>query len=401
MHDAGAQQPLTLAECYRLALKRSEEVAIRSEQINEAEARFLQAFSGVMPKASFVLSETRQDGSGSSAFTLDRLSERRFTVSQPLFGGFKEFAAMSGSRAERRQRHFEREQAEQLLYTDVANAFYLLREQREELAALEMIRNALVSRIDELAGREELGRSRPSEVVSAEAQLRSTEAEIELVRGRETASRQLLEFLTGTPRIIGIIDPEPGLPQPRPERDYLIKVNGRPDVQAAESAWKVAERGITVAKADFWPDVDLEGSYYTERTGAAADVEWDALLMVDVPLFQGGSTVGAVRQAKSQARQAQLRYEQVQREAVLDVQDLHARLQQAISRQTALTKAHEASAENYRLLVDEYRLSLINNLDVLQALEQLQESRRELIRATYDVKRLYHGLQAATGEQPA
>ena len=90
--------PLTLSDCYALALKRSEEIAIRGELIRETEGRFLQALSTALPRASFELSEKRQDGSGGSAFTLKEVPERRFVFSQPLFSGFKEFAAVRGSR---------------------------------------------------------------------------------------------------------------------------------------------------------------------------------------------------------------------------------------------------------------------------------------------------------------
>ena len=76
---------LTLEECYRLALKRSETVAIQKEIINEAEGRFLQALSGALPKASYEIEETRQDGSGTSNFTLKRIPQRRFTVSNSPF----------------------------------------------------------------------------------------------------------------------------------------------------------------------------------------------------------------------------------------------------------------------------------------------------------------------------
>ena len=178
--------PLTLAEAYRLALKRSETIAIQSELIKETEGRFLQSLSGVLPRATFSLSEKRQDGTGSSAFTLKEVPERKFVFSQPLFSGFKEFAAMAGTRAERRQRVAEKARAEHLLFVDVANAFHLLLEQRQDLNTLETIRAALIERLDELKVREQLGRSRPSEVVSAEAQLRRVEAEMELVKSRET-----------------------------------------------------------------------------------------------------------------------------------------------------------------------------------------------------------------------
>jgi len=390
--------PLTLSECYALALWRSEEIAIQQEFLKETEGRFLQALSGLLPRASFAASHRQQDASGESAFKLKEVPERKFVFSQPLFSGFKEFAAMAGSRAERRQRTYEKVRAEQLLLVDVADAFYLLLEQREDLRALETIRSALLERLDELSARERLGRSRPSEVASAEAQLRRVEAEMERVRSQETIARQLLEFLTGLPRIEAITESAFAMPSLASEATYLAKADIRPDVRAAEEAWRVARHQVTIAQAKFWPSVGLESNYYTKRVGASEGVDWDVLLKVDVPIFQGGQNVGAVKESAAQARQARLRFLQTQRAAILDVRDGYTELRLAFARTDALKQALEAAEENYRLHVEDYRLNLVSTLDVLQALQELQDVRRDVIHVQHEAKRLYWRLQAAVGE---
>ena len=389
--------PLTLADCYALALKRSETIATHAELIAEAEGRFLQSVSGVLPRASFVSSDKRQDGSGSSAFTLKEVPERRFAFSQPIFSGFKEFAAMAGSRAERRQRREEKVRAEQLLLVDVADAFHFVLERREDLQALEATRLALIERLDELKERERLGRSRQSEVASAEARLRRVEAEMELIRSDEVVSRQLLEFLTGLDRVDAITDPDPSLPPLEDEEASIAATAARPDVRAAEDVWRVAEKEVAIARAKFWPSVSAEGNYYIERAGAAEDVTWDATLKVDVPLFQGGQAVGATREAAARARQAKLRLTEQQRRAALDAKDSYTRLKAAQARTRALEKALQASEESYRLQVEDYRLNLVNNLEVLEALQLLQDARRDFIHATHEAKRLYWQLRVATG----
>ena len=395
---ASLDRALSLPECYVLALKRSETIAIQQELIRATEGRFLQAFSGVLPKASFELSDKRQDGSGSSAFTLKDIPERKFVFSQPLFSGFKEFAALIGARAERRQRAYEKSRAEQLLFVDVSNAFYLLLEQRHDIGALETIRVALTQRIDELTDRERLGRSRSSEVVSAEAQLRRVEAEIDSVCGQEVTAAQLLEFLTGLPLVEPLDDTDVSRTDEIREEAYLGKVDQRADVRAAEQAARVAKQEVTIARAKFWPTVNAEGNYYTKRVGNASGVDWDVLLKVDVPIFQGGEAVGASREASAHARQAQLHFDRVQREARLDIQNAYARWHAATTKLAALEKALAAAEDSYRLQVEDYRHSLVNNLEVLQALQTLQDARRDVIHAGYEAKRRYWQLQIAVGE---
>ena len=84
----------------------------------------------------------------------------------------------------------------------------------------------------------------------------------------------------------------------------------------------------------------------------------------------------------------------------MEIQDLYARVKAAMAREEALTKVVEAADENFRFQVEDYRRSLVNNLEVLEALQELQEVRREFIQARYETKRLYWRLKASVGEKP-
>ncbi len=400
-NPVGAETPpktLTLADCYALALQQSETIAIKREQLAETEARFQQAFSNILPRLDFVSTDKKQDSNGTGGqFTLTYIPERKFSMSQPLFSGFKEFAAMSGAKAEKQQRVFERIRAEHLLLTDVADAFYLLFEQREDLKVLKTIREALLKRIQDLKQREEIGRSRPSEVTAAQAQLERVEADIELIKGQEVTARELLEFLTGTP-IDQISEAMAGLPNLPPESNYVNKAGTRPDVRAAEEAVHASEKQITYAKGDYWPNASLQGNYYTQRAGVLQGIDWDALLLIDVPLFQGGATKGKVRESKAKLNEARLQRRQLERAAVQEIRDAYARVQSAINRTFPLEKALKAAEKSHESQVRDYRHNLVNNLEVLSSLQNLRDVKRDFIRAGFEVKRLYWRLRTAAGE---
>jgi len=395
--SAEPTRTLSLSDCYRMALKQSEEVAMRAELITETEGRFQQAMSGILPRLSFSSTDKRQDGNGGSAFTLRHLPERKFVFSQPLFAGFKEFAAMRGVKAQKRKREQEKARAEQLLLVDISDAFHLLLEERQDLLVLDSVRQVLRERIRELEDRERIGRSRSSEVVTARAQLYRVEAEWESAQSRVTISEQLLEFLTGLDAIGDLADPGPVLPPAAPETDYLTKAAARPDVKAAEEAAEFARQQKGVARAQYLPTVGVDGNYYLERAGVSKDVTWDAALKVDVPIFQGGQAAGANREAASVARQAELRLKQLRRTAQREVRDAYADYDSARLRLNALLKALDATEESYQLQAQEYRLSLVSNLEVLNTLQILQDSRREVIHAQQEARRLYWKLKASAG----
>src|SRR3989339_147882 len=114
---------LTLKECYRLALERSEAVGIQKELIKETEGLMLQSLSTALPKVAFAYSEKWQDVRPNNTFE-GSLQEGKFTFTQPLFTGFKEFAAIGASKHVGKQRAEELRRAQQLLFTDVSDAFY-------------------------------------------------------------------------------------------------------------------------------------------------------------------------------------------------------------------------------------------------------------------------------------
>ncbi len=389
-------KPLTLSDCYSLALKRSETIAISTEHINEADARFTQALGTALPHVSFSSTDTKRDASSSSLYPLTSY-ERKFVFKQTLFSGFREFIAMSGSKNERGQRVSEKERAEQLLFVDVSDAFYLLNEEQEDISVLEKTRAVLIKRVSELKDRERLGRSRKSEVVNAQAKLYGIEADIESVKMQITVARNLLEFLIG--RQAHKLDTTRKADfYPEQESYYIAKMALRPDVRAKEDALEVARKETGVAKSDLLPAVSVEGNYYASRNTTPADSKWDAQLKMDVPIFRGTETYGAITKASAKEKISELELMQAERLAKQEIRDSYAKFASAILVRTALKKAYVSALMNYNLQNKDYKLNLVNNLDVLEAIETLQDSRRNYIHAYYETRRLYWQLCAATGE---
>lgn len=395
--DDGSLKNLTLKSAYHLALERSETIAIGNEVLQEAEARFQQSLSTILPQAYFLDSERRQDGPRSSDSTSTRryVPQRQFTFTQPLFSGFKEFAAMAASKAERRQREQELLRAKQLLLIDVSDAFYLLRNYQENLTTVEEIHKALEDRMAELKKREGLGRSRTSEVASTEARLYQSEANIEAVRSQQDVARQLLEFLVG--KRVASLSGEDQVIDLSSQAADAGRAEARADVRAAKEALAVAQKEIAIARAGYSPTVNVEGNYYTKRLGASSDVDWDATLNVSVPIFTGGLTTGLVREARARAEEARLNLSRVKRQAVFDIESAFTQLTADVRQTAAYQKAAEASQKNYQLQIEDYRRSQVNNLDVLQALEDLQDVRQNYIAIKSETQRAYWRMKVAQG----
>ncbi|MEI7998640.1 MAG: TolC family protein, partial [Candidatus Omnitrophota bacterium] len=392
---AYAEDPLTLKQCYQLALNRSETIAINQQVIKEAEGQFWQSLSGVLPQVNYVASSQWQDrGSGDNPRSI---RSRRFTFSQPLFSGFKEYAAIAGAKAQHKERESQLKRAKELLFIDVSDAFYYFESYQEDLQVLDDIHKAFEDRLAELKRRQSLGRSRESEVASAQASLYKTEADQEGVRSQLEVARQLLEFLVGKP-VTNIKDEDLPNDSVKSMEELTALVIQRPDVEAAREALIVAQKAVTVARAGFFPTVSLNGDTYDKRQGSSADVDWDITLNVNVPVFNGTTTIGALKQAKAQERESELSLSQTKRAAVLDIQNAYTKFTLDQKRELALRKASDAANRNYRLQQDDYNHSLVNNLEVLQALQDWESSFRDYIIVKNETKRFYWNLKIATGD---
>jgi len=395
-------QPLSLSDCYALSLRQSEIIAINADLIKTADARFLQALSIMLPHASFSSLDTKEKTPQDEDIDYETVassesSTRNFNVKQTLFSGFRAFAAIKGSKFDKSQRIDEKIRAEQLLLVDVADAFYLVIEAREDLRALIRIQTALKDRINELRSRERLGRSRPSEIVNAKAQLYTVESNIEVVANQEVLSRQLLEFLVGQP-IQDIVDPYDIPPTMMPEEYYVMKSDSRPDVLAAKYASMVALQESRIVDSDFLPTASIEANYYVQRTGFYKGVDWDVMLTVDVPIFDGGYTLGRSKEYALKADQKDLEFKRARRKAPYDIKTAYARLKTALAIHNSLRKAYTTAKLNYHLQRKDYERSLVNNLDVLASIQTLQDAQRNYIHALYEAKRLYWQLRVAVGE---
>ena len=105
-----------------------------------------------------------------------------------------------------------------------------------------------------------------------------------------------------------------------------------------------------------------------------------------------------VHGAEARLEEARLQQQQVQRSAALDIANTYTTVEAALNRMVPLEKGVDAAKRSHQAQVKDYRHGMVNNLDVLTALQTLQDVRRDYIRSKGEAKRLYWKLEAATGE---
>jgi outer membrane protein len=139
----------------------------------------------------------------------------------------------------------------------------------------------------------------------------------------------------------------------------------------------------------------VTGNYYTKRPTFMDEINWDLALSLKMPLYQGGAVTAKVREAESAWRQARLTLEEMERDVAYNVRRLHGELSAAVEETRSLEEAAQAAQKSYDALRQEYKLGLVTNLDVLQALDQLQTQQSARDEARLKAKRLSLELNVA------
>lgn len=397
-----AAEVLTLDDYYAQALRRSEVIATQDELIRQAEERYRQAGAALRPTVDGVASYTWLDkGARDSVINPARQPHARITATQPLFRGFREFAALRQTQALVSAQSEDYRNARTQLFRDVSQNFYDVLTLEQDLKNLDEQINQNVQREQELRDRVRIGRSRTGEMLTVQSTVSTLRAEVEQQWAQLSAAREAFAFLSGLPADTPLRDTE-NPPAGLESLDaYLARLEARPDVKAARQRLTAAQENIAVTRGARRPSLDLNANRYLERRGSLEDVDWDVQLALTVPLYAGGSLQSRVREALSQSTQAELELSQARRQAEQEIRATYQAVLFDRSQLEALEKATEAARKNYEAQRRDYRYGLVTNLDVLQALTAFQENLRALDRARYTAKLDYLKLEAAAARRPA
>lgn len=406
------KEVLNLSRSYQLALARSEDLMAREESVKAAEARYQQAIAGVFPRLNLTVSDNYRDGSSSSSsgsgidsgdsfVTRSSGSDNNrfrtaFTVNQPIFSGFREFILSDAAKADMRAIELENERFRELLYLDVAELYFQIMLFSGDLGELGQAEDVLRQRIDELQKRVTLGKSRSGERLSAEAELQDLLAVQEQTRGLLSTTRELLAFLLGVPaEDLSLHECGPSAAGSGLET-YLEKARGRSDLEAGAKRELSIQKQIAATERELWPSVSLQASHFPYED-PNEDRNYDVLLRMDVPIFDGGRVEARAQERRSELAQRRILNGKALRSAESDVRRYWTALESAKLRVKQLERSVDTAGKNYESQVADYQNGVVTNLDVLAAIRGRQEARRRLLQARVNEKLEMIRLRVAAG----
>jgi outer membrane protein len=389
--STASMRAITMGETRSLALGRSEELAAAAEGVAQLDAAERQLAAGFRPSFDFSASLTKQQNS-------DAAARGYFSAAYNLYSGMRDYVAVKAASSRSGAARLDLERARQRLYLSAAQAYLNLLAAQREAAIRAGQLEVTARRISELQSRAAIGRSRRSEVVSARSQLAQDKAGYLAALSDERLAQQALRFMTGLQEDLAPaeIEERGGAPL----ADYLDLARSRPDVEARRLAARSYGYLAELQERGALPALDLAANYFVLRDPMPVpESRWDAGAFLKIPLYTGGALKAGRDAAYAARRAAGLALDLALRQAQSEVRSAHDELDYALRQERTLAEALVLAEENARYQAEDYRLGLVNNLDVLAALNTVQQTRLALSQAQARARLALIKLETAAGAE--
>jgi outer membrane protein, multidrug efflux system len=306
-----------------------------------------------------------------------------------LFGRVRR--EVEGARASAQQAEADFENTRLILMATLVSNYYSLREIDAEMAVVRRSLDLQQGALKFVSSRHDLGFATGLDLAQQEALLDSSAAQLELLQNQRDQLQHAIATLVGTAAPSFTLAPStevlpiPALPLGLPS-DLLQR---RPDVASAERAMAAANARIGVARAAYFPTIDLAPGLGVPSIGwesnalaslfTAPSRLWSLGLSASQTLFDAGKTRANVRFADADYTAAVANYRQTVLTAMEEVENgitglgsLERAEIQANASVRSAQRAFDIASERYKGGVDTY-------LDVITAEQTLLTNQRQAV----------------------
>jgi outer membrane protein TolC len=426
--------PWSLNRCIETALKQNSDVLVASARARQAAGSALSAWSGIIPSvdAQASYSQTRPD-----KFSATRVVTFNDSTTVNGLAKKQEAGAISASatsniisipaiKEKRRRDHLRTSSNEDEAETRNQVVFFV---KQQYFTLLKADRLAQVARDTEKLARDEetraealfqVGTVAKGDVLKARAHRASTQADrlqAESQAEIEASKLRQLLGLTANERIAAEPLADAGIVLPDSAEAIRQAVAVRPRIMSAKATENAARAGLFGARAEHLPKIS--GNIGVDRTkidetitdlggvpGLPDEIvntryatQWRGGVVASMPIFEGLSIEGGVRQAKGAVLEAESQRRQSELDVAVEVQQAWFLLREAVQRIDVQREGLISAEEDYKFSKGRYDLGAGTYLDLLTAEVGLATARQNLIQALADARIAEAGLEFAIGEK--
>ncbi len=326
------------------------------------------------------------------------------SVSQPVYNGGTTVSQTNSAEANVQAGRENLHATEQTVLLQAVTVYMdVLRDQ----AVVQLNRNSeqvLKRQLEAAQDRFRVGEITRTDVAQAEARLSRATADRVQAEGFLISSRASYERVVG--RAPGELDPPPPLP-PLPvseDEARATAVAENPNLRAARFTEQASAADVETARGGLLPTVSLSASLaHGDDTSSTVDESDTAKITanVSVPLYQSGAQYSAVRQARQVNSQRRIQIEENRRSVLESVVQSWEQLTTAKAR--IVSRREQVRANEIALdgVIQEAAVGSRTTLDILDAEQELLDSRVALVRAERDEYVAAYSLQSSVGRLTA
>ena len=399
---------LDLQTCFQLTAVRDDSLKISVQDVEIARAQMSQSIAALWP--TFTVNNQQQFlhyrgpaagltilGNSTIEGNRNYTSQSHVAMNYTLFNGGQNWnnVAASAHAIAAKKQTLARDY--QTIYQDVAQGFYNVLEFEGDMAVQSDLIDALRARVDDLRDRVNLGRSRPSELLQAQTDLANAKVTYESQRGSLQAARETVAFYIGVPAANLALKDTQKFPTAGQLESYVRQSGNRPDILSEIETMRQDERNLDSAIGQLLPTITAQGDFLASQDPASNNVDASMTLEASMPIFDGGLIAGQIHQNHEMVRQSRLNVEQLKRTADQDTRTAYVNFDATVAQVIVLREAATLAAKNFEAQVDDYRRGVVDNLDVLTALQDYQTARIQLHNANMTARLDLINLHVAAG----
>lgn len=326
------------------------------------------------------------------------------SLTQPLFRGGRTVAQTRSAENTVRSGREQLRSSEQGVLFDAAEAYLNVYRDQAVLELRIQNEQRLARQLEATRDRFQVGEVTRTDVFQGEARLADATAQRVRAEGDLDSSRAAYRNVIG--EMPGTLkNPEISYPIPADlEEATNAALDRDPDLIAAEYAERAALDDIDDNTGRLLPEINLVGRATRDREQARQGARfntYEALVRMDMPLYQAGAVYSRVRQSKQTAAAARRDIDRFRRLAIQRATQSWTDFETAQAQIRSFTKSVEANTVALEGVQAEALVGARTVLDVLDAENELLNSQVGLVRARRDEGVAKFELLAAAGELTA
>jgi outer membrane protein len=332
------------------------------------------------------------------------------TVTQPIFTGFSNLNSYKVAKLGLDVAEINEKQVRQNIILKAKQVYFSLLRTQKLLNIAEDTVKLIEAHKNVAKNFYEVGMTPLNDLLQSEVELANAKQDFIVVRNNfenaESNFNTLLRRPLNTP--VAVEDILEYAPFEQKLDDCIAEAEkNRPELKIAGLEIEIAEKEVSLAKKNYFPSINLQGTYFNNGTDWNVDggdgiydpSGWNILATASWNFWEWGRTSYGIKEKLSRLSQAKLKKTDIYDNMLLEVKNAYLRTQEAEQAIITVEKAIEQAKENLRINQERYQEQMATSTDVLDAQTLLSRTMTNYYNALYAFKLSKAALYRAIGRE--